>query len=487
MNRHVAIDLGASGGRVALGSVEDGRIEIEVLHRFPNGGTWLPSGLYWDVIGLWREILFGLKLAGERGRIDSVGVNSWGVDYALLDENDLLIDQPHHYRDARTEGVMEALFKRVPRDRIYERTGIQFMALNTIFQLIAHEKHAPGILGKTRTLLLMPDLIHFWLCGRRASELTIASTTQLFDPRGRCWDEELIRECGLPRGIFQEIVEPGTPLGPIRPEIADPIGLGGAQVIAPAAHDTASAVAAVPASGEDWAYISSGTWALAGVEAPAPVISPKTLELNLTNEAGVRGTTRLLKNITGLWILQECRRAWGDPDYADLYAEARAGDSKGATIDPDDARFTQVCDRMPQRVQEFCAETGRPVPQGRGEITRCVLESLAEKSADVLSQLEAATGRPIRDVHIVGGGSQIDLLNELVAEASGRRVIAGPVDATLTGNLLIQAESFGSIPSGSVREVVRRSETPRVFEPKAPLSPPGERVYEPERSEGEQG
>lgn len=471
MNRHVAIDLGASGGRVALGSIEDGRIEIEVLHRFPNGGTWLPSGLYWDVIGLWREILYGLKLAGEKGQIASVGVNSWGVDYALLDENDLLIDQPHHYRDARTDGVMEALFKSVPRDRIYERTGIQFMSLNTIFQLIAHEKQAPGILGKTRSLLLMPDLIHFWLCGRRASELTIASTSQLFDPRGRRWDDELIRECGLPRGIFQEIVEPGTVLGEIRPEIADQIGLSGAQIIAPAAHDTASAVAAVPAEdGEDWAYISSGTWALAGVETPAPVISAKTLELNLTNEAGVRGTTRLLKNITGLWILQECRRVWGDPPYADLYAEAGAaerGRDGHATIDPDDARFTQICDRMPQRVQEFCAETGQPVPQTRGEITRCVLDSLASRSAEVLDQLEGVIGTPIRTVHIVGGGSQIDLLNRLVANASRRVVIAGPVDATLTGNLLIQAESFGSIPKGSIREVVRRSETPRTFEPKS--------------------
>ncbi|MFI5387983.1 MAG: FGGY-family carbohydrate kinase, partial [Fimbriimonadales bacterium] len=272
--------------------------------------------------------------------------------------------------------------------------------------------------------------------------------------------------------------EPGTVLGEVQPEIAAQIGLLGTKVIVPAAHDTASAVAAVPAGeGDDWAYISSGTWSLAGVETGEPHISEKTLELNLTNEAGVRGTTRLLKNITGLWILQECRRAWGDPEYAALYEEAAKGGLRGetplethgrdarATIDPDDARFTQICDQMPARVQEYCAETGQPVPQARGEITRCVLDSLAARSADVLNQLEGVTGNKIERVHIVGGGSQIDLLNRLVANASGRTVIAGPTDATLTGNLLIQAESFGSIPKGSIREVVRRSEKPRVFEP----------------------
>jgi rhamnulokinase len=466
MNRHVAIDLGASGGRVALGTIADGKVQVEVLHRFANGGTWLPSGLYWDVIGLWREILYGLKLAGEKGKIDSVGVNSWGVDYALLDENDLLLDGLHHYRDARTDGVMEDVFAKVPRSRIYERTGIQFMSLNTIFQLVAHNRHAPGLLDHAKCLLMVPDLFHFWLCGRKASELTIASTSQLFDPRGRRWDAELMGECGIPRSLFAEIVEPGTVLGEMRPEIAAQIGLLGAKVIAPAAHDTASAVAAVPAEdSDDWAYISSGTWALAGVEADAPQISERTLQLNLTNEAGVRGTTRLLKNIVGLWILQECRRSWGDPDYADLYSEAERA-TCSSTIDPDDPRFVQPSDQMPAHVQAFCRESGQAVPSTRGEITRCVLESLARKSAEVLDQLESVTGKAIRQVHIVGGGSQIGFLNQLVANASRRTVIAGPTDATLIGNLLIQAESFGSIAKGSIREVVRQSERPMVFEPR---------------------
>ncbi len=471
MNRHVAVDLGASGGRVALGVIEDGRLEVEVLHRFANGGTWLPTGLYWDVIGLWRDILYGLKLAGDRGKVDSVGVNSWGVDYALLDENSLLIDQPHHYRDARTDGVMESLFERVSRATIYERTGIQFMSLNTIFQLVAHERHAPGVLGRAKRLLMMPDLFHYWLSGRQASELTIASTSQLFDPHSRQWDFELMQDCGIPGGLFAEIVEPGTTLGEVEPAIAAQIGLLGTKVIVPAGHDTASAVAAVPATdGDDWAYISSGTWSLAGVETDQPYISETTLGLNLTNEAGVRGTTRLLKNITGLWILQECRRAWGDPDYADLYSEAALGGNSSTSespslIDPDDQRFLQPCDKMPDRVQAYCRETGQPVPQTRGEIARCILDSLAKRCVDVLDQLASVTGKPIRRVHIVGGGSQIDLLNQLVADASGRTVFAGPTDSTLTGNLLIQAEAFGSIPRGSIREVVRKSERPRVFQP----------------------
>jgi rhamnulokinase len=459
MTRHVAIDLGASGGRVALGTIEGGRLHVEVLHRFPNAGTQLATGLYWDLIGIWREILHGLKLAGERGRIDSVGVNSWGVDYVLLDQADLLMDGMRHYRDPRTDGVMEDLFQTLPRERIYDRTGIQFMSLNTIFQLVAHEKQSPGILQRAKTLLMVPDLFHFWLCGRKATELTIASTSQLFNPRTRDWDRDLMKDCSIPTHPFCDVVEPGTILGEVRPEI----GLPGAKVIAPAAHDTASAVAAVPAEGDDWAYISSGTWALAGVEVPAPEITQQTLKLNLTNEAGTRGTTRLLKNIVGLWILQECRRAWGEVDYVDLYREAESS-SIPSLIDPDNRVFLQPNDDMPELVRTYCELHGKPVPSTRGDITRCVLQSIAEKTKEVLGQLERVSGRTIVNVHIVGGGSQIALLNQLIADAAKRKVIAGPVDATLIGNLLVQAESFGSIQRGSIRQVVRASEQQTVFE-----------------------
>lgn len=459
-SRHVAIDLGASGGRVALGIVDKGKLQVEVLHRFPNGGAWFPSGLYWDHVALWREIQHGLKLASERGSIDTVGANSWGVDYALLDENGLLIDGIHHYRDPRTDHAMEKVFARVPREEVYARTGIQFMSLNTIFQLAAHEERAPGILSQAHRLLFVPDLIHFWLCGSVVSERTIASTSQLYNPRTKSWDRELMESCGIPTHLFGEIVDPGTELGSVRPEL----GLGKAKVIAPAAHDTASAVAAVPAEGENWAYLSSGTWALAGIESEHPVINDQTLELNFTNEAGVNGTIRLLKNITGLWILQECRRAWGDPDYDTLYREAEQSPCS-SKIDPDHPCFQQPSDDMPGRIQAFCSDAGLQPPQTRGEVVRCILESLAHRTAEVLDQLSSLTRMPIETLHIVGGGSQIRLLNQLMATRADRRVVTGPVDATLTGNLLIQAESFGSIEPGSLRAVVRASEQLEVFSP----------------------
>lgn len=460
-SRHVAIDLGASGGRIAVGTVSHGSLSVEVLHRFPNGGTWLPTGLYWNHLGLWAEILHGLSLAGQGGAVDTVGVNSWGVDYALLDENGLLLDGVHHYRDLRTEGVMEKVFERMPREEIYHRTGIQFMPLNTIYQLVAHDLAAPGILSRARRLLFVPDLIHHFLCGSTVSELTIASTSQLYDPRRRAWDRRLMAQCGIPEHLFGEIVEPGTLLGEVRPEI----GVAGAKVIAPASHDTASAVAAVPASRDrGWAYLSSGTWALAGVECQAPVIDDQTLSLNLTNEAGVDGTTRLLKNITGLWILQECRRAWGNPDYEALYSEAEAAFCS-ARIDPDDARFAQVADDMPGQVRAFCEEAGQTPPQTRGEIVRCILESLADRSAQVVEQLQSVTGSRIETIHIVGGGSQIGFLNQLIANASGREVVAGPTDATLIGNLLVQAQGFGRIAAGELRVAVRQSAEFATFKP----------------------
>jgi rhamnulokinase len=464
--RHVAVDLGASGGRVALGTIRDEKLEVEILHRFPNGGVPLQGGLYWDVVGLWREILHGLKLAGDRGQIVSVGVNSWGVDYALLDEYDVVIDGVHHYRDARTETAMEELFAIVPREKLYEKTGIQFMELNTIFQLFAQSHRKPEHLKLAKSALMFPDLLHFWLSGKKVSEISIASTSQMVDPNKREWDSELLSEVGLPTGLFPSIVEPGTILGPIREDIANATGLHGALVIVPAAHDTGSAVAAVPASTErGWAYISSGTWTLVGVESQHPVINAESTSQNLTNEAGVKGTTRLLKNIMGLWILQECRRGWGNTEYTHLYEEAEALPIGGPTIDPDDLRFLRPSDDMAALVREYCRETGQAVPESRGQVTRCVLDSLAKRSAEVLDGLERVTGEKIHTVHIVGGGSQIDFLNQLIADASSRVVIAGPVEATLKGNLLIQAEAAGSIPAGSIRKTVRDSVELSTFRP----------------------
>ena len=457
---------------MALGTISEGKLTVEILHRFPNGGVSVQGGLYWDVFGLWREILHGLKLAGDRGKIASVGVNSWGVDYALLDQYDLIIDGVRHYRDARTDGAMEAVFETIPREQLYEKTGIQFMQLNTIFQLFAQSHQRPGHIDQARSALMFPDLLHFWLSGKKVSEITIASTSQMVDPLARKWSDELITVAGLSPKLFPETVEPGTILGPVLDEIAQQTGLHGTLVIVPAAHDTGSAVAAVPASHESgWAYISSGTWTLVGVESPHPVINPETSFQNLTNEAGIKGSTRLLKNIMGLWILQECRRAWGNVDYPTLYAEAELLPAGGPLIDPDDLRFLHPSEDMAGLVRQYCREHGQVIPESRGEVVRCVLDSLAHRSAEVLDGLERVTGEKIHTVHIVGGGSQIGFLNQLIADSSGRTVVAGPVEATLKGNLLIQAEAAGSIEPGSIRKTIRDSIELTTFTPKgSPVS-----------------
>ncbi|GEM88265.1 rhamnulokinase [Meiothermus granaticius] len=467
---HLAIDLGASGGRVALGRLEGERLEVEVLHRFPNGPVELPGGLYWDVLGLWREVGHGLSLAAERasGPIASLGVDSWGVDFALLDEYGLLMDGLRHYRDPRTEGQMERAFARMSREEIYRTTGLQFMPINSLYQLLATEERSPGVLARAQHFLMVPDLLHYWLTGRAVCERTNASTTQLFDPTQGDWAWGLIQAMGLPQAMLGPLVEPGSRLGPLLPPWASRWGLRDAEVIAPGTHDTASAVAAIPAEGEGWAYISSGTWSLVGLETAQPHITPQTLALNLTNEAGVHGTTRLLKNVMGLWILQECRRSWGDPEWPQLYAEAEAvcpRGSLGAYIDPDHPSFLHAGSDMPQRVAVYCERTAQPLPQGRGAVVRCVLESLALKYRWVLEGLERVTGQTLHTLHVVGGGSQIDLLNRLIAAATGRAVIAGPVEATLMGNLLVQAEGCGVLEPQQRRRVVAASSTLRRYAP----------------------
>lgn len=449
--RHLAVDLGASGGRVALGTIQEGKLAVEILHRWPHAGISVNGKLYWDVLAIWRETLEGLKRAG--GSVVSVGVNSWGVDYGLLDAPGNLLEGVHHYRCGRTDGVMEPELQRIGHKRVYEATGIQFMGINTAYQLVAHRRNAPALFEATDRMLNVPDLFHYWLSGEKANERTIASTTQLYDPRSRDWSDAMIDAFGLPRAMFGEIRDPGTILGEISPDVAQATGLHGTQVVLPASHDTASAVAATPAQGEDWAYVSSGTWSLVGIESPGPVVTKEAMEENLTNEAGYGGTTRLLKNVMGLWILQECRRAWGDVSYDELYAEAEAA-PEGPAFDPDDARFLAPGTDMPERVRGLC-EVGT-----RAETTRAIFQSLANKTASILGALERVSGRSIHTVHVVGGGSQIPFLNRLIEERAERRVIAGPVEATLMGNLLVQAEACGSIAPGSIRDVVRRTVFP---------------------------
>lgn len=461
---HLAVDLGASGGRVALGHLANGQIEFEILYRFSHEPIELPHGLYWDILGIWQEVLHGLRLAGRRARqegfsIASVGVDSWGVDYALLDKQGTLLDGVRCYRDPRTQEVFHESVSSLGREVLYRQTGIQFMPINTLYQLESHRRQSPQVWEQARYFLMIPDLLHYWLSGKLVCEYTNASTTQLYNPSLRTW-----ADLAQPyRHLFPQLVAPGTVLGSLLPSIAEKTGLEGTLVVVPATHDTASAVAAVPAEGRGWAYLSSGTWSLLGIEVAEPILVKSALDANLTNEVGLGHCIRLLKNISGLWILQESRRAWGNPAWATLFEEASHTQTQ-SLIDTDDHLFSTFGSDMPERVQIFCKRTGQPVPQNRAEITRCVLESLALKYRQVLEQLEQVAQNPIRTLYVVGGGSQIDLLNSITTRVTGRTVVAGPVDATLLGNLLIQALGLGNLTHQEVRSVIKRSCSIRVFE-----------------------
>jgi rhamnulokinase len=466
---HIAIDLGASGGRVALGWLEHDKLEVEILHRFWNGGTPIGQSLYWDVIALWREIRAGLSLASTRakefgGQISSIGVDSWAVDYALLDEFNTLIDGVHCYRDPRTDGVMNQVLEGHSREEIFGITGLQFLPFNTLYQLLATPK---AHLERARTLLLVPDLLHFWLTGQKVCERTNASTTQFYDATTGDWAFGLLEQLGLPHHFLPPILNAGTNLGLLQPALAKELKLEGVQVIAVGTHDTASAVAAAPLT-ETSAYISSGTWSLVGLETQKAVVNPTALEANLTNEVGVGKTNRLLKNVMGLWILQECRRAWGDPDWVMLYQEAQNARAP-ILINPDDVRYLSPGLDMPERIIGHLSELGFHDQIARGEIVRCILESLAAKYAAVLNQLEQAAGIVTDTIYVIGGGSQVSLLNQLTANATKRSVIAGMTDATLNGNLVVQLEALQLIPAASARKLMLTSHVFERFEPQGAL------------------
>lgn len=468
MANYLAVDLGAESGRVMLGALSGGRLQLEELHRFPNQPVALPSGLYWDAFRLFLEITKGLAAAGQRKlKVAGIGVDTWGVDFGLVARDGSLIDCPRHYRDERTNGVPEKLFAVVPRAEVFAATGIQIMAINSLYQLYAMKLAGSAALDDAERLLFMPDLLNYWLTGEQRSEVTIASTSQFYNPQTRGFETGLLERLGIPGRILAPLIEAGTRLGTLRQQVADSTGLGPVPVYATAAHDTASAVAAVPAQGEDWCYISSGTWSLMGVELPRPVVNERSAALNFTNEAGFGGRTRFLKNIAGLWLLQECRRAWAAQgetfSYQALVSMAQeAGPARGV-IDPDD--FLQPGD-MPARIAEWCMAHGIAAPQTKGGTCRLILESLAHRYNEVLEGLEALTGRKIRTIYIVGGGSRNGLLNQLVANATGRTVVAGPVEATAAGNVIVQAIGAGELASlDEAREVVRRSFEIEVFKP----------------------
>lgn len=476
MKAYLAIDLGASSGRVMAGLFDGKKLELDELHRFPNGGHRIGDNFYWDFVGLFSEIKAGLaKAARQYGKnLVSAGVDTWGVDYGLLDRGGYLLGLPHQYRDPRTDGMMERSFRRVPRRRLYEVTGIQFMFFNSIYQLMAESARRSPALANANRILFAPDLLNYWLTGKQVNEYTMASTSQLLDARTRTWAKGLIRRLGLPARIFAPVVQPGTTLGEALPSVCEETGLGKLKIIAPGCHDTASAVAAVPAEGSDHAYLSSGTWSLMGVETRAPVINDRAYEFGFTNEGGVCGSIRLLKNICGLWLSQECRRIWKqngiEVGFEDLRRDALAAKPFAALIDPDYAEFATPGD-MPARIAAYCKRTGQKAPVTPGETARVIYDSLALRYREVFGMLESLTGRTISTLHVVGGGTRETVLNQFTADSLNRTVHAGPVEATALGNILMQMLATKTIRSLSQgRELIRSSFPVTTYKP-GPTAP----------------
>ena len=465
---YLAFDLGAESGRAVLAHLQSGILTTEEVHRFPNEPVEYGGSLHWDVPRLWLEVRKALG-GVERWELSGIGVDAWGVDYALLGERGVLLENPYHYRDRRTEGVMEEVFQRVPREEIYRATGVQFMPINTLYQLFAAHRDTPSVLAAAKRVVTIPDLFHYWLTGNAVCEFTNATTTQLVDPVRRNWATDLMERINLPVDLPAAIVEPGTILGTLLPDIASGL-LTGTTVIAPACHDTGSAVAAITAR-DGIAFLSSGTWSLIGTELDAPIVSSQALKLNFTNEGGVGGTTRLLKNVMGLWMLQGCKNSWSAKgpclDYRELVELASREPAFAHLVDPDDESFLRASD-MPGAITEFCRKTQQPPPPSPGAYVRCVLESLALKYRLVLRSLEQLCGKPIEQIRVIGGGSKNRLLNQLTADATGKRVIAGPAEATALGNIAIQILATGEAASlQEVRALVDRSFPTEVFEPVA--------------------
>ncbi len=454
----LAVDLGAESGRVMAVHFDGTHFELEELNRFPNPVTNVRGTIHWDVLHLWRNIQQGIE-QGKAQHPASIGVDTWALDYALLDAQGALLANPVMYRDARTEGMMDAVYARVPRREVFEQTGIQMMPINSIYQIMSLVVSKSPQLDAAATFLTIPDLFNYWLTGVKVCEFTNATTTQMINPRTRAWATGLQDALGIPSRLFPEIVPPGTRLGEY----------DGIPVIAPATHDTGSAVAAVPATSRDYAYISSGTWSLAGVEVDDAIIDEAAYAANVTNEGGVEGTYRLLKNVMGLWILQQVRATWAREgttySYGEMVDLARAAQPSAAIIDVDDARFLPHGDH-PQRIRAWCAEHGVPPPQTHGEIVRCVLESLALKYRLTFDQMQQISGQDIKAIHIVGGGGQNELLNQFTADAAGIPVVAGPIEATVLGNAAVQLIALGELDNVSqARQIIADMGVTRTYQP----------------------
>ena len=485
---HLAVDLGASSGRVMAGGLCDGKLQLEAVHRFPNDPLSVGGTMQWNLLELWNQIQQGMTKAASRySDIQSIGVDSWGVDYGLLTSANSLAGPVHHYRDARTEGVMEQAFKIVPREEIFSATGLQFMPINTLMQMVAAKGLGDPSVSIAEDFLMIGDLVHWFMTGVRSVEVTNASTSQMLDARTHTWHSELIERFGLPRSIFGDLVQPGTQLGTLLPEVGKQTGLGNLPVVVPATHDTASAVIAVPAdsfapSHPDWCYISCGTWSLMGCELDHPKLDPACLELNFTNEGGVDGSTRLLKNIGGLWIFQQIRasmlRRGVERSWEEMVEMASQAEAFSCLIDPDDPAFAAPSD-MVKAIETRAPQTGQSPPQGEGPIYRSALEGLALRYRVCLGMLESLVGNRMETIHMVGGGSANGLLCQMTADACARTVVAGPIEATAIGNVVMQMKGTGmkgaerkdtgtidSIPAA--RKLIRESFHTQTYSPRNP-------------------
>lgn len=466
-----AADLGASSGRVMVGRVDGERVELSEAHRFVNTPVRVGETLHWDILALYQGILDGLHAAGrDTGRVDSIGIDTWAIDYGLLDASGALLGNPVHHRDGRTDGVMDAVLASVPADELYGVTGLQFLPFNTVYQLVAAADDPQ--LAAAERLLLIPDLLAYWLTGERGAEITNASTTQLLDVTRRAWATDLMEHLGIPPGLFPPLRDPGTTIGRLTGPVRTATGLDEVVVTAVGSHDTASAVVAVPATTEAFAYVSCGTWSLVGLELDAPVLTDASRQANFTNELGVDGTVRYLRNVMGLWLLQQSMRSWEraglGPDLDRLLADAARVPPLRAVIDPDDAAFLPPGD-MPARIAAACERSGQPVPDTPAQTVRCILDSLALAYRRTVREAQRLTDREVDVVHIVGGGAHNEVLCQLTADACGVPVVAGPVEATALGNVLVQARALGALSGGlpELRRLARDAGPLHRYEPRA--------------------
>ena len=471
IRNYLAVDLGAESGRTIVGTLEDGHLTLTETHRFANGPVRLPDGLHWDVLRLWSDIKVGMGISSTKfnKKLESIGLDTWGVDFALLDKQGALLSNPFHYRDARTDGMLDESFKRISRAEIFTNTGIQFLQINTLYQLLSMSLQRSPLFAIAKTFVTIPDLFNYWLSGEITNEFTNATTTQCLDPRKRDWATPVLNACEIPSHLFGPLTDPGIRIGTLLPGVAEETGAGRLPVVVPACHDTGSAVVAVPARNLDFAWISSGTWSVMGAEAHEPSVDERALRYNLTNEGGVFGTWRLSKNIMGLWLVQECRREWirqgEELSYDAMTQLAEESEAFLSVIDPDFDEFIHPGD-MPGRIQKYCADTNQRIPQTKGQILRVVLEGIALKYRLVLERLEEVTGKRLDPIHIIGGGTKNHLLNQFAADSTGRVVITGPVEATAIGNILMQSIAMKHLGSlADAREVVRASFEPKVYEP----------------------